>query len=179
MPYVLQCRVLEPFRPGQLTLVPALGEIITKESFDDAAHKKKTSKTMHESMFSRAIVSVTTGRDRIMKSASGVVENTFVVRSPLLEAANRNREVCMNRLNPFWSVLRCLGPHSVPNMEIVMESVLVPQLDLGGSRVTSKGRNALEFAVEVPVLRNVVAIDTGGILCLPWRFEDTSEGDEQ
>ena len=88
-------------------------------------------------------------------------------------AAKQNHAVCMERLqtNPFWAVLKCLGPKSLHNMEMETEAVVVPQICFKGSRVIGRGRKALDFIVQIPVLRNVVAIEKGDILCLPWRAD--------
>ena len=182
LPLVLQCRALQAFKKGELLLVPSLGEIVLQADHDEAVHKTKKLKTMHESMLSRVVLRVSGGsKDKRLKHASATKERKVVVRSPLLDSASRNPHGTdrnpLSKLNSFWSVLRCLGPHSVPNMEIVTETIIVPQLILSGSRATSKGKCALEFSVDIPVLRNVVAVDAGDILCLEWCFDDGNEGE--
>ena len=98
-------------------------------------------------------------------------ERRFEIRSPLLDArAKKGEEFSMSTLHPFWAVLRCVGPKTLNNMELVLEPLVVPHLDLPG---TKKG--SLETGVVIPMLRNVSAIEKGDILTLPWKVHEDDE----
>ena len=131
LPFVFRCRAQEPFKKGQLVLVPALWEIMYIEHDDAAVPTKKTVTTIHESMLSQAIVCVRGGtKDKRLKSKANSTMKSFVMRSPLLDAkAQKNREVCMETLNPFWAVLRCVGPKAASNMQCSSEVLVYPEIN--------------------------------------------------
>jgi hypothetical protein len=95
----------------------------------------------------------------------------FEIRSPLLDAQpKKGVKFQMSTLHPFWAVLRCVGPKTQNNMEMSTELIDVPQVEMRGIQ-----KSLLRTVVEMPVLRNVSALEIGDILTLPWLAPDENE----
>ena len=94
------------------------------------------------------------------------VTTVFQVRSPLAKKPKANTEdKRLQNLNPFWAILRCAGAKSCNNMELDR----VTFKDLGFSAPgAAYGSRQLEFAVDIPILRNITNIAKGEILTLPF-----------
>ena len=92
------------------------------------------------------------------------VTTVFQVRSPLAKKPKANTEdKRLQNLNPFWAILRCADAKSCNNMEL--DSLTFKDLGFSVPGATY-GSRQLEFAVEIPILRNVTNIAKGEILTL-------------
>ena len=177
---VLQCRVNETYKKGQLLLVPASGQLklIVARDRDDSPDRdagKKTKQLIDTSMLSevRGSIRESIKDKRITDKTKGQTrpERRFEIRSPLLDAkAKKGEEFSMSTLHPFWAVLRCVGPNTLNNMKMSTELIDVPQVEMRGIK-----KSLLRTVVEIPVLRNVSALEIGDILTLPWLAPDENE----
>ena len=175
-PAVLQCRAVEPFKKGQLLLVPAVGDILFQgrdnhmyvckgDGFQPQVAPTKKKNAIHKSMLSQVTVHIRGAVKDKRKNRESEAQRTFEIRSPLLDTQGQRD----GGLNPFWAVLRCVGPKSLHNMEFDREVIVVPQLHL---KIPGIKRRDLEFCVEIPVLRNVAGIEANDILTMPWQHDE-------
>ena len=181
-PLVFQCRAQQQYKVGQLVLAPGGGHVtvmVERKPGDDddplpEAHQKKKKSIIHEAMLSLVRGSTRTVlKDKRIKNKDDLPtsgESSFAIRSPLLDA-KANKGADGFNLNPFWVVLRCVGPKSVPNMKLEFESVTIDHLDLAG--MDKKG---LETEIRLPILRNSTQIENGDVLCLQWLKTEDGDG---
>ena len=176
---VLQCRVNETYKKGQLVLVPASGQLklIVARDRDDSPDRdagKKTKQLIDTSMLSEVQGSIRESvKDprNVKKARVERPHRRFEIRSPLFDAQpKKGLKFQMSTLHPFWAVLRCVGPNTQNNMEMSTELIDVPQVEMRGIK-----KSLLHTVVEIPVLRNVSALEIGDILTLPWLAPDENE----
>jgi hypothetical protein len=172
VPCVLQCRVKETYKKGQLLLVPAGGQLklvgaCDRDDSPDRDAGKKTKQLIDTSMLSEVQGSIRESvKDprNVKKARVERPHKRFEICSPLLDAQpKKGVKFQMSTLHPFWAVLRCVGPKTQNNMEMSTELIDVPQVEIRGIQ-----KSLLRTVVEMPVLRNVSALEIGDILTLPW-----------
>ena len=73
----------------------------------------------------------------------------------------------MEKLAPFWALLRCAGPRASHNMELGTLVFRDPGFDTEANDYP-KIRKGVEFTVQIPIARNVSHITKGEVLCLPF-----------
>ena len=165
LPFILQVRATTAFKKGDLVLAPASGLFAGPE---DPMHKVKG--LLHASMLPKVELNVFMGKQdgrKKKKEDPRLRTTTFDLFSPLYGGKNtKSRELVLENLPPFWSVLRCVGTRAIHNME--METVVFtdPGFILKGG-IYPKLPKSCEYAVEIPVLRNSLDIAAGDVLCLP------------
>ena len=74
------------------------------------------------------------------------------------------------QVHPFWSVIRCKSPKSVHNMEVCMQTFIVPHISLRGAP-----KNMLVTTVSLPVLRNCEALEEEDVLTVPYAEDEDEE----
>ena len=81
----------------------------------------------------------------------------------------KERDSCLQNLHPFRGVLRCHAPTSVHNMEFV-DAVFQDNGLMSGEKKfdVAKFRHGRLHAIDIPIMRNVIAVEKGDILCLPF-----------
>ena len=119
-------------------------------------------------MLSYAFGSIATNwKDK--RRAAEKEDRTFELRSPLCApGAKKGVELC--NVNPYWAVLRAVGPQAAHNMEFAESSSFFPWLDFH-----KMPKTGLESVVCLPVLRNVIPIEKGQVLILKWYWEEDDE----
>ena len=172
LPFVLQAVAMEPFRKGTLFLVPASEDLVPDERNIFVSGRGQAA--VHASMLSQVPVTVRAAgmMDRRRKDYKPEKkEKGFLMRSPLLAGlAAKQRDECLENLNPFWAALRSQSPKSCHNMEMETMVFFDSGFALKGDKFP-KLRKSIEFSVELPILRNVANIEKGEILCLPFSAE--------
>jgi hypothetical protein len=167
LPFILQVRALEPFKKGALVLVPAPGRIWRGTLADSGL--QGTEGVVHEALVAHVQVTLICGKlARRKATESAPKRHPFTIGSPLLAGKKKeDRHACLHNIAPFWAVLRCAGPKALPNMKF--DTMIFD--DQGSDTHTGsfpKLERGVRFAVEMPILRNTIAISKGDILCLPF-----------
>ena len=176
----LQCRATEKFAPRGLVLIPGNAWIDLllhrkPEESEHAALRQKKKPAIHKSMVPKVcggsiLQSLKDGRIKSMPERPAV---PFELTSPLVKKpAKRGEEIDTASVHPFWAVIRCMGSKSIHNMEMTLESFVLPHATLKGLDKPP----ALQTTVTLPVYRNIVAVDENDILTLRW---EPNEDDEE
>ena len=115
---------------------PLVGKSCSAMALRPAPPQTKKKNVIDASMWSQVRGSVrTVVKDNRLKQQplAKRPETRFEIRSPCLDAkVKKGLELCM--VNPFWVVVRCVGSKSVHNMELGIEMVQIPHLDLKGAK---------------------------------------------
>ena len=83
--------------------------------------------------------------------------------SPFVVAPlKKGEEVKTREAHPFWAVIRCVSSKSAHNMKLTVEDHVFDQETFIGKQKTNK-----QTVIGFPVLRNIAAIEKGGILTVP------------
>ena len=93
--------------------------------------------------------------------------HNVALRSPLLEVQDTGLDAKVGNLNPFWAVLKHANRLAVPNMELVWDTITLPDLEVPDRKGTG-----LQAIVSVPRLCNTCEIKEGDVLTLPRKDDE-------
>ena len=68
----------------------------------------------------------------------------------------------------FWALLRCGGPVEPHNMELDTVVLRDPGFGAKASAYPQAPKGSIDFALHLPIARNVSHIAKGDVLCLPF-----------
>jgi hypothetical protein len=168
-PLSLTCRATQRFTKYTLTLIPGNSWVqLVGLPKEDQEQRKKSN--LHTSMVSkmRGEIQETVHQDgRYTKTQQIPPRKTeYELISPFVkEPWQQGKSV--PQVHPFWSVIRCKSPKSVHNMEVCMQTFIVPHISLRGGP-----KNMMVTTVSLPVLRNCEVLEVEDVLTVPWEDED-------
>ena len=181
-PITLQARALRCFKKGELTLMPALGEVVGR---DDAAEVKKCDKakgkvdSLHVNPVSCKMHTLQRSRPGQRKPVEDcrvrleMAPTEFYIYSQLQERGKVILEAT-HKVNPFWAMLRAIGPKANHNMEleqVVLRDLAVDMKSMDFAKSRDLGKHPktgpVDFTHEFAIARNVKDIEIGEVLILP------------
>jgi len=189
LPIILQAQATRAFKKGQLTLSP-LGTIMADTDFDQhwqryhqprlgvvKAHQGPGRKVIHWSMMKYVKVTASLTNDKRKASTAAAAATHYYVINPLmaqLQAVSGwdrpARESCLQNISPFWAVLGCADHKSSHNVELQVTTFRHQGFDATSARFPRLPPGT-RFQGEVPIIRNVCAIEKNEVLCMP-RLKD-------
>ena len=187
--HVLQARASKAYKVGALILTPGCLVPLqdTKVLRNQLAKASVQTGSLHLNMLKYVDMKIAIADPPLVKPKKGdpppqVLEKpkdvTFLVPSPALSFGRpKDFATSLSNLPPFWAVLGCSGVAQHHNMELThvsltesgYEATCAPPLKLP---------RGLILEADVPILRNVVAIEEDEVLCLPFGAELHEYGNE-
>ena len=169
-PLSLTCRATRRFTKYTLTLIPGNSwvQLVGLPKEDQEQRKKSNS---HTSMVSkmRGEIQETLQQDaRYKKPQTEPRITEYELISPFVKEPWQTGK-SVPQVHPFWSVIKCKSPKSVHNMEVCMQSFIVPHISLRGAP-----KNMQVTTVSLPVLRNCEVLEVDDVLTVPYD-EDEEE----
>ena len=172
-PIITQVRAARSFSKGSLILVPFSDDV---QLHDDDVTKgvSKKASVVHPAMIS--YVEATAGVMAPKKKGDHELpkDTRFVISSPLLAAKNiKANSLLVDKLVPYWAVVRTCGPRAEHNMEVFDLNLREPakgafeQMDT----VCAKLPAALSMRITIPAMRNVRSIAEGDLLTVPFEWQ--------
>jgi hypothetical protein len=168
---------MQDFKKGTLYLAPTyqFTSDLRTAGTGDSKHKgdvnSASKEVLHKAMLSKVAVRVTAvvadKRSKQAKLNEDLHAALFEICSPLLGAKKlKDNDPSLKNLAPFWALVRCATAQSCHNMEL--ESVLFTDAGINTKDIKFPKMKAAEFRAEFTIARNISAIKTGDILCLPF-----------
>ena len=180
-PITLQARAARKFKKGELTLVPALGQIEPRTDELKVKGMENAAKRVHKShlkLLSWKLFTVTRlkrqrGKEDETEKKKKKPPSEFIIGSQLFN--DTKTDTALRKINPFWAMLQSQTPDASHNM--VLENVLLRDLAIDLTDDDRKVRVGpvyqklpFDFNHSMPVARNVKDVDIGDVLVVPYEL---------